>query len=642
MERAPLDVPELDRLVADHPVWSSIEVRRTVGSTNTVLADLAVHGGAAGTVLTAEQQTAGRGRADRTWISPPRAGLAVSMLLRPSVAPARWSWLPLLAGVAACEAVASAAGEIAVALKWPNDLLGGPHYRKLAGILAEVRGPAVVLGVGLNVSVRRDELPRDDTTSLDLETVDPTDRTRLLSHLLERVGHWYTVWQDADGDPRASGLASAYRARCHTVGRQVTVSLPDGSALRGRAVDVDDIGRLCVDTGTVTVPVAAGDVEHVRLEAGCESVPVPGDDRQSVARTRCSESAASARRYVRVADGRGRGARPDPGVVTVGGVGVADGHALSALGLSAVEESAYRALLGLPDTDVSCLAGRLSVSVRTAEVLLTELTKRGLARMVADGRYTATPPESSIVHILADRLDALRRGYDAVGELEQAYRDSRARYGRVPETETVRGPAAMASRLEQLQDRAREEVRILVRPPMVTGDAVRAGRRATDRGVRYRTLFQKSMLADSVVMTVVRQALGRGVAVRLGAELPLELVVVDGHVAFIVEPGDHEVALVTEHPALLVTAVGLFEQLWSTAVPVPARDGDGARSGPLTDPEDRLLLSLLLAGLTDQAIAARLGVGLRTVQRRVRDLMDAAEVDTRIQLGWQAGRKGWV
>ncbi|MGH8878868.1 MAG: helix-turn-helix domain-containing protein [Stackebrandtia sp.] len=327
-----------------------------------------------------------------------------------------------------------------------------------------------------------------------------------------------------------------------------------------------------------------------------------------------------------------------------------DGHALSALGLSAVEEAAYRALLDLPDADVSQLAARLSVPGDAAEQLLAAMTKRGLARMVSDGRYAATAPESSIVHILADRLDALRRGYDAVGELEQVYRDARARYGAVPGTETVAGMEAMRSRLGQLQDLAREQVRIFVRPPLISREAQRpCYAAATARGVRYRTLYEKSMLENFAIMKVVREAVSSGTAVRFAASLPVKLVIIDAQIAFIVEPGNHQVALVTEHPALVATACALFEQVWPMGVPAPGPPGadgepaDGTTtSSGLSDPEDLLLLSLLLAGLTDQAIAARLGVGLRTVQRRVRDLMDAAGVDTRIQLGWQASRKGWV
>jgi BirA family biotin operon repressor/biotin-[acetyl-CoA-carboxylase] ligase len=262
MDRVPLDVARLRRWGRHSPLWREIAVHDSIDSTNSALAVLAGRGAAEGTVLAAESQTAGRGRSDRSWVSPPRAGITVSMLLRPPVPMARWSWLPLLTGIAVCEALTKS--DVPVALKWPNDVLAGVHNRKLAGILAEVVKDAVVIGVGLNVSQRARELPRRDATSLTLEDANALDRTGLLLELLERTAHWYRQWCDAGADPHDSGLIAAYRSRCHTLGRQVEVSLPDGARLRGLAADIDADGRLCVDTATGRIGVAAGDVHHVR------------------------------------------------------------------------------------------------------------------------------------------------------------------------------------------------------------------------------------------------------------------------------------------------------------------------------------------------------------------------------------------
>src|SRR5688572_3072503 len=134
-----------------------------MGSTNAELMRAAGEDAPEGTVLVAEHQVAGRGRLDRIWTSPPRAGITVSFLLRPDVPAARKGWLPLLTGVALAEAVAEVTGVLA-SLKWPNDLLAADG-RKLAGILAESTGRAVVVGVGLNVSTTTAELP-DTGTSL--------------------------------------------------------------------------------------------------------------------------------------------------------------------------------------------------------------------------------------------------------------------------------------------------------------------------------------------------------------------------------------------------------------------------------------------------------------------------------------------
>lgn len=267
LDRPPLRVAELRRgLLHPHGPYAALDVVPTVGSTNTELAAAARAGAADRTVLVAEHQTAGRGRGARSWAAPPRSGLALSVLLRPvEVAQARWGWLPLLAGTALC-AVVRRLGEIEAALKWPNDLLVGPHRRKCAGILAEVvTGPAVVLGIGLNVTLRADELPCADATSLACEQAACTDRDPLLRALLGELDVIERHWREHRGDPEASGLAAGYRAMCATLGAPVTVALPGREPLRGTAVDVDREGRLMVvDEGGARHAVSAGEVTHLR------------------------------------------------------------------------------------------------------------------------------------------------------------------------------------------------------------------------------------------------------------------------------------------------------------------------------------------------------------------------------------------
>ena len=260
-DRPPLDAAALRAdLVTDGSLWRSVEVLDSVGSTNAVLA-AAADGAPEGTVVVAEHQEAGRGRLDRTWVSPSRAGVTVSVLLRPDVPASRRGWLPLLAGVALAEAVRDVAG-VRAALKWPNDLLatdGG----KLAGLLAEAVPGGVVVGVGLNVSTTPDELP-EGGTSLLVQGAGTTDRTALLSGFLDGLARRYLRWAEALGDPIGSGLARDYLAWSGTVGSTVAVTLPDGQVLRGTAEAVDWDGRLVVVTQQGRVELAAGDVRHVR------------------------------------------------------------------------------------------------------------------------------------------------------------------------------------------------------------------------------------------------------------------------------------------------------------------------------------------------------------------------------------------
>jgi BirA family transcriptional regulator, biotin operon repressor / biotin---[acetyl-CoA-carboxylase] ligase len=273
LDRPPLSGRALTvGLVRDGGLWREVRVVGATGSTNDDLAAAARGGAAEGSVLVAETQTAGRGRLDRGWVSPPRAGLTFSVLLRPgpAVPAARWSWLPLLAGLAVQRAVGRLA-EVEAWLKWPNDLLLGPHRRKAAGLLAQVVGDAAVLGLGLNVTTRRTELPRPDTTSLLLEDAACTDRDPLLRAILRQLATDYQAWQRAGGDPVASGLLAGYLAGCDTVGRPVQAALPDGGTVAGVATGLDDIGRLVLRTEGGEQVLSAGDVTHLRP---AESDPV--------------------------------------------------------------------------------------------------------------------------------------------------------------------------------------------------------------------------------------------------------------------------------------------------------------------------------------------------------------------------------
>jgi BirA family biotin operon repressor/biotin-[acetyl-CoA-carboxylase] ligase len=259
---APLDAAVLAAaLTAGSELWRAVEVVEEIGSTNAELVARAAADEPEGLVLVAEHQKAGRGRLDRAWTSPPRAGLTVSVLLRPDVPAARRAWLSLLTGVALAEAVSEVAG-VRTSLKWPNDLLA-PDGAKLAGILAESTGTSVVVGVGLNVSTRRNELPNTGT-SLTLVAGAPVDRSAVLLGFLRGLERRYCRWVQVLGDPVSSGLAADYLAWCSTVGATVTVTMPDGSSLEGVAEGVDWDGRLVVRTSAGVVELASGDVRHVR------------------------------------------------------------------------------------------------------------------------------------------------------------------------------------------------------------------------------------------------------------------------------------------------------------------------------------------------------------------------------------------
>jgi BirA family biotin operon repressor/biotin-[acetyl-CoA-carboxylase] ligase len=265
----PLDAARLSaEVVRPGGLWRSVEVVPVTGSTNADLLARAVAGQPEGAVLAAEEQNAGRGRLGRTWVSPPRAALTFSVLLRPAAVPrAVLGWLPLLAGVAVAAAVRDVAA-VDAQLKWPNDVLAGQG--KLAGILAEAAGDAVVIGIGVNVSTGPGEFPPPGpgalpATSLLLQGSPNLDRDRLLAGILAGLERRYRTWSGVLGDSERSGLRAEYTGLCATLGRRVRVELPGGRLLDGVAAGLDADGRLLVSMPPeADLPVAAGDIVHLR------------------------------------------------------------------------------------------------------------------------------------------------------------------------------------------------------------------------------------------------------------------------------------------------------------------------------------------------------------------------------------------
>ncbi len=292
MERANAGRPNLDKdallngdFLASAGI-SRLEVVESTGSTNTDLLravtvepkewpDMSV--------LTAEHQTAGRGRLERHWEAPHHSAVSVSIVLRPvnaqglPVPTQSYSWLSLLAALALRETLLESCG-LPAEIKWPNDVL--VRGRKISGILAQLGPmgdgtvPAVVLGTGLNVSLTESELPVPTATSLLVEGSDTLDRTAILKNYLSRFAVLYRSFCNADGDP-AAGLAGGpslhkrVEAVLVTLGREVRAQLPGDHELVGHASRLDEYGSLLVvDHSGREHVVTAGDVVHLRPTDG--------------------------------------------------------------------------------------------------------------------------------------------------------------------------------------------------------------------------------------------------------------------------------------------------------------------------------------------------------------------------------------
>jgi BirA family biotin operon repressor/biotin-[acetyl-CoA-carboxylase] ligase len=265
----PLDEQALrQELLRPGSLWRRLDVVAEIGSTNADLADLARAGAESGSVLIADYQAAGRGRQGRVWTAPSGSGIAMSVLLRPEGVPAsRWTWLPLIAGLAVAEGLRRASGVPAV-LKWPNDVLVGE--RKICGVLAErvetPSGAVCVVGMGINVGLSVDELPVPTATSLAiLAGGDPAifvpSRNQLIATVLAAVELLYLRWEEPAAQP---SLAAAYLERSATLGRRVRVLLAGDREVEGLAESIDPDGRLVLRTEHGREVLSAGDVTNLR------------------------------------------------------------------------------------------------------------------------------------------------------------------------------------------------------------------------------------------------------------------------------------------------------------------------------------------------------------------------------------------
>ncbi|MFE3598248.1 helix-turn-helix domain-containing protein [Streptomyces sp. NPDC059096] len=323
---------------------------------------------------------------------------------------------------------------------------------------------------------------------------------------------------------------------------------------------------------------------------------------------------------------------------------------LSAIGLDERHEAAYRALVAIGAAEVADLAHRLALPEAETERALRRLERQGLAARSSSraGRWVAAPPAVALGALLTQHRHQLEQAELAAVLLAQEYRAEAAEPAVHDLIEVVTGASAVAHRFLQLQLGATEEVCALVtgQPVAVTGRENEAEDGAASRGVAYRVVIEREVLAQPTGLTELAAALGRQERVRVTERVPTKLVVADRALAMVplTGRGIGPAALVVHASGLLESLMGLFEAVWREGLPLRlGTDGTVREDGPPgPDPTDLEILSLLLAGMTDASVAKQLDLGLRTVQRRVKGLMELSGVTTRLQLGWHAYERGWV
>jgi DNA-binding CsgD family transcriptional regulator len=298
----------------------------------------------------------------------------------------------------------------------------------------------------------------------------------------------------------------------------------------------------------------------------------------------------------------------------------------------------YRALTGRDPSDVPALARRTGLAEAAVTAALAELGDAVLCR--EDGAWEARPPARVMSEVLREE-EARRSALWAAGaELDELYHS--ARRGS-PDVEPVDDPHELFALTAHLQERASEQVRWLDRPPyrstpdrFAEQESLQRSRMAA--GLRYRTVYHQAVYEDTDLFAGMTRMVELGEDARVLADLPVKLIIGDDHAALLVpEPAlGLDGALVVHASGLLNALSGVFETLWTLGVPVTASDG-----AQLSD-RDRTILTLMAAGVTDDAIARRLRLSRRTVVRRITALLDRLGATTRFQAGVQAANRGWL
>lgn len=334
----------------------------------------------------------------------------------------------------------------------------------------------------------------------------------------------------------------------------------------------------------------------------------------------------------------------------VGQAGPVDGALLTLLGLGAEEDAVYRLLVDRPDCEPGALAGPLSDGA-VAEAL-ESLVERGLASADpsdSDGtvRYRAASPVLALGPLLESRRSALHRVESLVGDLSERHRSAQM-YGAGAPVEVLSGPAAIRRRLVTMQQRATWEVCSLVpnspMPVLTFQDNQEMDSAVMRRGVTQRSVVDRVYLEQPVTAALLMSSVAEGQHISVTDRLPIKLVIVDRRIALLpLDPEREEepVALVVHRTGLLTALVSLFEELFEKGWRLSPAGTELREESPVAL-LDRQIVALLHVGLTDAAIARQLGMGHRTVQRRLHALMNEVGAATRFQLGWYAARAGWL
>ncbi|MFV0427109.1 MAG: helix-turn-helix domain-containing protein [Beutenbergiaceae bacterium] len=318
-------------------------------------------------------------------------------------------------------------------------------------------------------------------------------------------------------------------------------------------------------------------------------------------------------------------------------------------GPSSQEVDAYRILVESGPISAQDVAQRLSQPESDVRVLLQALAQQGLATETSEGQYLAAPPRSAMTPILERALGRAHEVQEMISDLDERYRRRGGGVEASASVTIIEGATAMSQRADQLFNETERQLYAMADAADLhihPSDGYPALIEAVARGIEHRVIVAQSTLETRKELTGVRLALSEKSQFRSTSRIPTRMFILDERILWIpilAADGAAARAMVVTATPLVVIALELFEQMWRVARPMGLNEtSEAAIAEEGSELADTAILGLLLTGITDQAIAHQLGTSVRTVQRRVRNLMEETGSSSRIQLGYEAGRRGWL
>lgn len=328
---------------------------------------------------------------------------------------------------------------------------------------------------------------------------------------------------------------------------------------------------------------------------------------------------------------------------------------LDAIGISPIEEQAYRAVVRASSIAPDDLRAQLGLTLDQADVVFGSLAAKGLITSTAGPakRLVAAQVEVAAEALLQRRLGELQAARLEFSHIAEEYHRT-AGHGSIDEMIEIAPAAAVPTLFEQLQRQAKAEVWTITTPPYaVPADENSVELEQLGSGVSYLTLYTEAALDEPGALEMIQRYVEAGEQARMQPSVSLKMVVFDRETALVpivAGPGVADLgdSLIVRPCSLLDALIELFDRLWMSAVPLepllsgPTVVGGATSGGRNISAQETRLLAMLLAGMTDDTVGRHLGVARRTVARRVHQLMVRAKATNRLQLILRAAQLGWI